>query len=438
MKPISRTQSSNEPTRSNFGGAAGAPERPVRVPPEPPRKRTGPVRHHGTSPAHCVVVELAHLAGLAIDGPDPWDIRVHDDRFYTRVVRGGSLGLGESYMDGWWDAERLDETFHRLLRPAVRPAVRRAVRSPRVFLQALAARLVDPTRPSKAYEVAERHYDLGNDLFEAMLDRRMVYTCGYWAEAETLDAAQEAKLDLVCRKLGLQPGDRVLDIGCGWGSFLAFAAERYGAEGVGVTVSEEQAAAARERVQGLPVEVRLQDYRAVAEPEPFDHVVSLGMFEHVGVKRYRTFMDLVHRHLKGDGLLLLHTIGGNHSGRSMDPWIERYVFPNSMLPSIRQIGRAIEGLFVMEDWHNLGAHYDRTLMAWQENVERAWPRSRSLRRAVPADVDLLPPPVRRPVPGARRPALAGRAFQERRPRWVHVGPLTPPRAPLTPRPPRLP
>ena len=373
MDTLSQPHTSNGSASPATGRAPTAPLEPVRVLPEPPRERSGPVRHGGTSPAHCVVVELADLAGLTIDGPDPWDIRVHDDRFYTRAVRHGSLGLGESYMDGWWDAERLDETFHRLLRPSVRPSVRRAVRSPRVFLQALAARFVDPTRPSKAYEVAERHYDLGNDLFEAMLDRRMVYTCGYWAEADTLDAAQEAKLDLVCRKLGLQPGDRVLDIGCGWGSFLAFAAERYGAEGVGVTVSEEQAAAARERVRGLPVEVRLQDYRAFEESAPFGHVVSLGMFEHVGAKRYRTFMDLVHRNLKDDGLCLLHTIGGNHSGRSMDPWIERYVFPNSMLPSIPQIGRAIEGLFVMEDWHNLGAHYDRTLMAWHENVERAWP-----------------------------------------------------------------
>lgn len=386
MKPVSHVHTSNGSARPAVGDAGGTrvqpagPSRhsssegasPAKRPPERPR----PLHHPGTSPAHCVVLELADHAGLAIDGPNPWDIQVHDERFYKRVVRGGPLGLGESYVDGWWDGERLDETFHRLLRPDVRAAVRRAIRSPRTLLQALTARLGDRTRLSRAFEVGQRHYDLGNDLFEAMLDRRMVYTCAYWAEADTLDAAQEAKLDLVCRKLGLKPGDRVLDIGCGWGSFLAYAAERYGAQGVGITVSEEQVAFARARLQGLPIEVRLQDYRAFEEPEPFDHVVSLGMFEHVGVKRYRTFMDVVRRHLKDDGLFLLHTIGGNHSTRSTDPWIERYIFPNSVLPSIRQIGRATEGRFVMEDWHNLGAHYDRTLMAWHENVERAWPSLR--------------------------------------------------------------
>ena len=386
MKPVSHVHTSNGSARPAVGDAGGTrvqpagPSRhsssegasPAKRPPERPR----PLHHPGTSPAHCVVLELADHAGLAIDGPNPWDIQVHDDRFYKRVVRHGSLGLGESYMDGWWDAERLDETFHRLLRPDVRATVRRAVRSPRVLLRALAERLVDKARPSKAFEVGERHYDLGNDLFEAMLDRRLVYTCGYWAEADTLDAVQEAKLDLVCRKLGLKPGDRVLDIGCGWGSFLAYAAERYGARGVGVTISEEQVAYAGERLQGLPVEVRLQDYRALDASESFDHVVSLGMFEHVGVKNYQTYMRVVHRHLKDDGLFVLHTIGGNRSARSTDPWIERYIFPNSMLPSIRQIGRATEGLFVMEDWHNFGAHYDRTLMAWHENFERAWPSLR--------------------------------------------------------------
>jgi cyclopropane-fatty-acyl-phospholipid synthase len=237
-------------------------------------------------------------------------------------------------------------------------------------------------RPADAYEVGRRHYDLGNDLFEAMLDRRMVYTCAYWADAAwadaaTLDAAQEAKLDLVCRKLGLQPGDRILDVGCGWGSFLAYAAERYGATGVGVTVSREQAALARERLGGLPIEVRLQDYRALDPSERYDHVVSLGMFEHVGVRHYRSYLRVVRRHLEDGGLFLLHTIGGNRSVRSTDPWIERYVFPHSMLPSIRQIGHATEGLFVVEDWHNFGAHYDRTLMAWHERFERAWPSLRA-------------------------------------------------------------
>ena len=371
MEPISHVSSFNGSDRSAVGHAVGVRQQSEEGFVLPPLEPTRPVRHRGSSPAHCVVLELAAHTGLIIDGPNPWDPQVHDDRFYKRVVRGGSRALGESYVDGWWDAERLDETFCRLLRPGARAVLGRAIRSPRMLVPALAA-LFNKARPSKAYEVAARHYDLGNDLFEAMLDRRMVYTCGYWAEADTLDAAQEAKLDLVCRKLRLKPGDCVLDVGCGWGSFLGFAAERYGIQGVGITISGEQAALARERLAGLPVQVRLQDYREIDPSETFDHVVSLGMFEHVGVKNYQTFMRVVARHLRDDGLFLLHTIGGNLSARSGDPWIERHIFPNSMLPSIRQIGRATEGLFVVEDWHSFGTHYDRTLMAWHANVSRAW------------------------------------------------------------------
>jgi cyclopropane-fatty-acyl-phospholipid synthase len=191
----------------------------------------------------------------------------------------------------------------------------------------------------------------------------------HWKTAQTLDEAQEAKFDLVCRKIGLKPGNRVLDIGCGWGSFAAFAAEQYGARVVGITVSEEQTALARARCAGLPVEILLQDYREFSG-EPFDHVVSLGRFEHVGYKNYRAYMEMAKRCLKDDGLFLLHTIGGNVSATAIDPWMGKYIFPNAMLPSIAQIGRAIEGLFVMEDWHNFGVDYDKTLLAWHDNVER--------------------------------------------------------------------
>ena len=332
--------------------------------PQRPHKSSLP---HGASRAQCVIQELAAKAGIVLNGESPWDLRVHDDRFYGRVLRDGSLGFGESYMDGWWDAERLDETFYRIHRAGIRPELRNW----KTLLSVLAAVLINKARPAKAYEVGRVHYDLGNDLYRAMLDRRMVYTCGYWKDADTLDAAQEAKLDLVCRKIGLKAGDRVLDVGCGWGSFLRFAAERYGARGVGLTISEEQVRLAREQLAGLPVEIRLQDYRAF-DDEPFDHIVSLGMFEHVGYKNYRPFMQIVHRHLKDGGLFLLHTIGNDCTVRSIDPWLEKYIFPNSMLPSIRQIGQAIEELFVMEDWHNFSADYDRTLMAWHENVSRAW------------------------------------------------------------------
>jgi cyclopropane-fatty-acyl-phospholipid synthase len=225
---------------------------------------------------------------------------------------------------------------------------------------------------SRAFIVGEQHYDLGNLLYQCMLDPRMTYTCGYWAKAGDLEQAQTDKLDLSCRKLGLQPGQRVLDIGCGWGSFAEFAARQYGVRVVGITISREQAELARQRCRGLPVDIRLQDYREL--DEPFERIVSLGMFEHVGWRNYVTYMGVVQRCLADGGLFLLHSIGSNRSLAHADPWIDRYIFPNGGLPSIAQIGRAIEKDFVMEDWHNFGADYDRTLMAWHANFERHWPQ----------------------------------------------------------------
>jgi cyclopropane-fatty-acyl-phospholipid synthase len=310
---------------------------------------------------------LLDTAGIRIDGDRPWDIRVHNDAFYPRVLAQGSLGLGESFMDGWWEALALDGFLFRLLQANLD----RHVRTLEDIRCALRARLVNLQGRRHAFEIGERHYDLGNDLYRAMLGKRLVYSCGYWRVAQDLDAAQEAKLDLVCRKLGLRPGMRVLDIGCGWGEALKFAAERYGVSGVGVTVSAEQVKFGQQLCRGLPVEIRLQDYREV--DERFDRIFSIGMFEHVGVKNYRRYFDVVRRCLAPDGLFLLHTIGSNTSGVTTDPWIEKYIFPNSMLPSANQITRAAEDLFVLEDWHNFGADYERTLVAWRENIERAWP-----------------------------------------------------------------
>lgn len=304
---------------------------------------------------------------IRIGGDRPWDIHVHDDRFYQRVLRDGALGLGESYMEGWWDAARLDEFFYHLLGIDLTKVSMPWKRK----LTVLQERLINRQSGRRAFVIGERHYDRGNDLFKVMLDRRMTYTCAYWKNARNLDEAQEAKLDLTCRKIGLRPGDRVLDIGCGWGSFLKFAAENYGATGVGVTVSEQQVALGREMCAGLPVELRLQDYREV--DERFDHVVSLGMFEHVGPKNYRTYFEVARRCLADDGLFLLHTVGNRITDTTTDPFTERYIFPNSVIPSIAQIGSAIEGLFVMEDWHNFGAYYDPTLMAWNANFEAGWP-----------------------------------------------------------------
>jgi cyclopropane-fatty-acyl-phospholipid synthase len=314
------------------------------------------------------LAQLLAAADVEIGGDRPWDLAVHDPRFYARVLARGSLGLGESYMDGWWDSPRLDELFARVLGANLESRVR----SLRELPSLARAWLFNLQRPARAFDVGRRHYDLGNDLYRTMLGPTMVYSCAWWKEAATLDEAQEAKLDLVARKLGLAPGMRVLDVGCGWGTTAKFVAERYGVAVVGVTVSAEQARLAAELCRGLPVEIRLADYRRLTGP--FDRVLSLGMFEHVGARNYRTFFEVARRCLADDGLLLLHTIGGNRSVRTIDPWIERYVFPNSMLPSARQITAAAEGLFVLEDWHNFGADYDRTLMAWFANFDAGWPQ----------------------------------------------------------------
>lgn len=313
------------------------------------------------------IESLLAEADVRINDDRPWDIQIHDERFYRRALLQGSLGVGEAYMDGWWDAEDLDGMITRIYNVGSDEKV--------IGLGALVdktrSRILNLQSRRRSFDVGERHYDLGNDLYEAMLGKRLVYSCAYWKEADNLDAAQEAKLDLVCQKLGLEPGMRVLDIGCGWGESLKFAHERYGVEGVGVTVSEQQADYARTLCEGLPIEIRLQDYRELNEP--FDHIFSIGMFEHVGVKNYRDYFKVARRCLDNDGLFLLHTIGSNKSDTITDPWTVRYIFPNSMSPSAVQITNALEELFVIEDWHVLGNDYDLTLQAWRDNVEQAWP-----------------------------------------------------------------
>jgi cyclopropane-fatty-acyl-phospholipid synthase len=314
------------------------------------------------------IAQLLQQAGIRPNGPAPYEPQIHDPDFYGRVFTHGSLGLGETYMEKHWDARDLDGFLYRLLAAHVDEAAR-GLDDLWLWLK---AKLVNLQRGRRAWVIGERHYDLGNDLFEAMLGRRLVYSCGYWNNAATLDEAQEAKIDLVCRKLGLRHGMRVLDIGCGWGEALKFAAERYGVSGVGVTVSQEQAEFARDLCRGLPVEIRVQDYAAL--DQRFDRSWSIGMFEHVGVKNYGKYFDTVRRCLFDDGLSLLHTIGGEASTNHTDPWIEKYIFPNSMLPSAAQIAAASEGRFVIEDWHNFGADYEKTLFAWRDNFVAGWPR----------------------------------------------------------------
>lgn len=313
--------------------------------------------------------ETLARAGITVGGSAPWDLRVHDDRLWTRVLRDGSLGFGDAFVDGWWDVPALDQFLDRVFRARLD----REVTGNLVFLaHVVRARLFNP-QAWKPFEVAERHYDIGNDLYEAMLDRRMVYTCGYWRDAADLDAAQEAKLELVARKIGLRPGMRVLDLGCGWGGFASFAAAR-GATVVAYTVSKEQVAWIQERYRDLAIDVRLDDYRRATGT--YDAVVSIGLMEHIGPKNYRGYMELVDRCLAPDGVALIHTIASIRSRDRIDPWFDRHIFPNAAFPSLGRISDAMGELFVPEDVQNIGEHYDPTLMAWWRNFDAAWPSLR--------------------------------------------------------------
>ncbi len=320
------------------------------------------------------VEKILKSVDVEINGSRPWDLQIHDERFYSRVLRGGSLALGESYMDGWWDCKALDQLSDKLLRGRIEKQVRAS--SPSFFLVMLRAYLLNPQSKKRAYIVGEKHYDVGNDLFSLMLDERMNYSCGYWRNAESLDQAQINKLDLICRKMHLKPGMNVLEIGCGWGGFAKYAAKNYGVSVHGVTISKQQAEFAQDSCKTLDVRIELKDYRELNGQ--YDCIVSVGMFEHVGYQNYKKYMEVVHRCLKDDGLFLLHTIGRNQSGRATEPWINKYIFPNGMTPSAQQISAASEGLFVVEDWHNFGQDYDATLMSWNKNFQNNFDKLKDL------------------------------------------------------------
>ena len=313
------------------------------------------------------LAELLGEADVHIDGERPWDMQVHDQRLFDRILAEGNLGLGEAYMEGWWDVDQLDQFFHRVLQARLNGRIR----DPKLIGAWLKARLCNLQSPRRSRRVAEMHYDLGNTFYQHMLDPWMQYTCAYWKEVDTLAQAQEAKLDLVCRKLNLNSGDHVLELGGGWGGFARFAAERYGCRVTSYNLSREQVAYARESCRDLPIDIRHEDYRR-AEGR-YDKVASIGMMEHVGSSNYGKFLEICQRCLKPDGLMVLHTIGCNHTKRVSDPWFTKYIFPGGQLPSPQQPMWAAEKRFVVEDLHNIGADYDPTLMAWFDNFHRNWP-----------------------------------------------------------------
>ena len=314
------------------------------------------------------VEKLLAKADIGINGSRPQDVQVHNEELYKRVAQQGTLGAGEAYMEGWWDCEAIDELAFRLCKGRYDQEFS-SHNLPGYALK-LYQSFFNLQNRAHAFDVGKKHYDFDNKMFAWMLGPTMNYSCGYWKDAQNLDEAQIAKMDLICRKLKLEPGMTVLDIGCGWGALLRYMAEKYNVQATGISVSKEQIAFAREHDKTGAITWLMDDYRSL--DGTFDRVVSVGMFEHVGYKNYKTFMKTVHKLLKSDGLFLLHTIGSNHQRKGTDPWIDKYIFPNGMLPSQVNIVKAFVDYFIMEDWQNFGADYDKTLMAWHKRFDEGY------------------------------------------------------------------
>ena len=312
------------------------------------------------------VKQLLKRADIQIDGSRDHDIQIHNQDFYKRVIGGGTLGLGEAYMDRWWSCNRLDLFFARVLEEELVNSIT-TLRDKAFFAM---AHLQNRQTHQRARRVAVQHYDIGNDLYRAMLDKNMIYSCGFWRDANGLDEAQKHKLELVCRKLKLQPGMRVLDIGCGWGGAARYMADNYDVHVTGISNSREQIELAKTHSDGSSVSYELCDYRD--HYDSYDRIYSLGMFEHVGFKNYKNFFNQIYLCLKDQGLFLLHTIGHRQTLNKVDPWISQYIFPNSILPSAELIAKHSSPLLNLEDWHNFGKDYYLTLMAWNDKIENNW------------------------------------------------------------------
>jgi len=309
------------------------------------------------------IISLLANADIKINGTRPWDVQVHNEETYKRIMQRGTLGIGEAYMDGWWDCDRIDEMVHKAITGNLEQKF--SENSIPGHILKLYQTIFNLQSGRHAFEVGEKHYDFGNDMFAYMLGPTMTYSCAYWRNTGNLDDAQTAKMDLICRKLMLEPGMDVLDIGCGWGSLGQYMKEKYGARVTGISVSKDQIAYAREHFPGI--NWILDDYRNLTGK--YDRIVSVGMFEHVGYKNYDEYMSVARALIKEDGLFLLHTIGSNYQRKGTDPWINKYIFPNGMLPSGENIFKASVDRFIIEDWHNFGADYDKTLMAWDKRFE---------------------------------------------------------------------
>jgi len=351
--------------------------------------------------------------GVDINGDKPSDMKFNTNKMWYRMVKYhigiDRLAVGEGYMDGLWDCDDLQTFFEKVFLESHYAFNKHSMRVSKLVhsLPLLAFNLQSKSRCKKDIS---SHYDIGNDLFKLMLDRSMNYSCGYWTKnaflnptigenelqvktntlCETLDEAQLNKMLLIARKLNLSPGMTILDIGCGWGYLAKFLAINFDVHVLGITISKEQIKYATTtdleqheldflRIPGLKSEgtgtfkFELRDYRDTKET--FDRIVSVGMLEHVGKKNYDEYFKICHRNLKDDGLALIHTIGVCHDFvPQVEPWCNKYIFPGGMTPYQHQIVKATFGRFVIEDWHNMGYNYYRTLNVWHKNFLKSWPQ----------------------------------------------------------------
>ena len=311
---------------------------------------------------------------------------VDDERVYDEIISKRNLGLGESYMKGWWDHEAIDDFVYQIVRnkPDMNMTWMDVINLAYTYVTSYITNFQSPTR---SLDVGVDHYDLGDEIYVNMLGDSMTYTCAYWKDVDIksyslprresvntkqvklqLNLAQERKLDLICRKLKLHPGMKVLDIGCGYGSFARYASEKYGVTVTGITISNDQLAYSMKSMSSDAVDYRFMDYRDLLVDEhaqQYDAVVSIGMIEHVGWQNYDEFMKVVCRTMKDDGLALVHSIVGLKNKLVGDLWVTKYIFPGGLIPSLPQLSNSVQTTsLVIEDIHNFGAHYDKTLMMW--------------------------------------------------------------------------
>lgn len=313
-------------------------------------------------------------AGITIGGHAAHDLRVLDPSFFRRIAMNPAYELGQTYVDGLWECDAIDRMMTKLLAAGVGQSFEHGRQ---FFVRSLVAKAHNLQSRLRAKIVIDRHYDLGDELFAAMLDESMAYTCAIFETPETsLADAQQAKMRVLCNKLELASGETFLDIGCGWGGLLDHAARVNGARVTGITISKNQHATATERVRHHPgASVRLMDYRDLPKQgERYAKVAAVEMIEAVGPKNYETFFRSVHDVMEPGGRFVLQCFISHRSVYVCNEWFDRHIFPNGVSPSLAFLSRASESTFgapsVIED---IGLHYDPTLMAWNDNFEAAYP-----------------------------------------------------------------